>query len=89
MTRCVCKTTKGVQCKKTAIQGSKMCQFHKNCKSKTSKKTTKKVAKSPTWLKNLMFEPGTPEWLRSGNDKTKPLSPKKLSPKRGSDWWLQ
>ena len=30
MTRCIARTSKGTQCEKTAIRGSKYCQFHRN-----------------------------------------------------------
>jgi len=98
MSRCNCKTLKGVQCKKSATAGSKTCSFHKNCKAPvTAKKVTKpkivtkktpsKVAKksSPQWIKSKAWESPLPEWLKYDRD----IGVKPMSPQNADPWWLR
>lgn len=98
MSRCTCKTQKGVQCKKTALAGTKTCQLHKKCKSRVSskaakapKKVAKKVAKrvskrsSPLWIKSKAWESPNPTWL----EMDKQIDVKPLSPQNADPWWLR
>lgn len=100
MTRCNCKTLKGVQCKKDALEGSKTCAIHKKCKTKVSRarvasvkapakkaKVSKSKAspKSAAWVKSKAWKSPEKDWFAGGEkDKTKALSPENADP-----WWMR
>lgn len=90
MTRCVCKTLKGVQCKRDAVKNTKKCAIHaKKCTQTRTKKSgrapKKSSEKSPVWVKSKAWESPVPHWMKGGEKiKTKPMSPQNKDV-----WWLQ
>jgi hypothetical protein len=105
MTRCNCKTLKGVQCKKDALEGSKTCSIHKKCNAKASKARVASVKKAPAKKVSTKKAPAkkarakaSPAWVKSRMW----VSPEKdwfgggekdktkvMSPQNADPWWMR